>query len=207
MSDIIYRKATQQDFAIIAGIFATNMDLSVFTTVKDTGALYHFACLFIANDFMRSSFVEVAEHDGKLCGVVMGSTTMTHDKAVVFDHKALSTKAKAALQQTKNGQQVLRDLNTFKTSFDHTRDSDADSELLFFFVDKHYRRNNIGSKLIRSFEYHLTKLNANGYSLHTDTRCSYQYYENNGYQRVSTHNNIFNPEIEHYTYIKSINKR
>lgn len=205
MSDILYRKATQQDFATIAGIFATNMDLSVFTTVKDTEALYHFACLFIANDFMRSSFVEVAEHDGKVCGIVMGATTMTHDKEVVIDHKAISKQAKAALQQTKNGQQVLRDLKAFKSSFDHNGKNDADSELLFFFVDKHYRRNHIGSTLMCSFENHLTKLNAKGYSLHTDTRCSYQYYENNGYQRVSIHHNPFDPKVEHYTYIKMLN--
>lgn len=67
MMHIHYRKAVQRDFETIAGMFAANMDLSVFTSVRDTNALEYLATIFIAGDFMRSTFTEIAEHDGKIC--------------------------------------------------------------------------------------------------------------------------------------------
>ncbi|PNH77883.1 hypothetical protein [Vibrio diazotrophicus] len=106
MTHIHYRKAVQQDFETIAGMFAANMDLSVFTSVKDTSSLEHLATIFIACDFMRSTFIEIAEHDGKICGVILGSTRLTREKAVEFDYKGIVKQAKAALQTTAAGQQM-----------------------------------------------------------------------------------------------------
>lgn len=201
MMHVHYRKASQQDFETITDILATNIDLSVFTSVRDKDALAHLATIYIANDFKSSTFIEIAEHDEKICGIILGSTTLTNEKAVEFDYEAAVKKAKATLQTTASGQQVLSDLKQQKL-LSQTVEHDCDSKLLFFCVDKKYRRHQIGTTLIHAFEKYLSNLNAKGYSLHTDTNCSYQYYENNGYQRIETCINRFDPQVEHYTYIK-----
>ncbi|MCG3731624.1 GNAT family N-acetyltransferase [Vibrio cincinnatiensis] len=203
MTYIHYRKAVEQDFETIANMFATNMDLSVFTSVKDTDTLKHLATIFVAGDVMRSTFTEIAEHDGKICGVILGSTRMTHEKAVEFDYKGIVKQTKVALQTTASGQQLLRELKQQQKSFGQMPEHDCNSELLFFCVDNHYRRHQIGTTLVKAFECYLSDMNAKGYSLHTDNKCSYQYYEKNGYQRIDTRKSIYNPQVEHYTYIKT----
>ncbi|MCG6227361.1 GNAT family N-acetyltransferase [Vibrio furnissii] len=204
MTHIHYRKAVQQDFETIAGMFAANMDLSVFTSVRDADALEHLATIFVAGDFMRSTFIEIAEHDGKICGVILGSTRLTREKAVEFDYKGVVKQAKTALQTTAAGQQVLRELKQQQKSFGQMPEHDCDSELLFFCVDNNYRRHQIGTTLVNAFEHYLSNMNAKGYSLHTDNKCSYQYYEKNGYQRIDTRTNSYDPQVEHYTYIKTL---
>ncbi|WP_420230594.1 GNAT family N-acetyltransferase [Psychrobacter sp. ER1] len=79
-----------------------------------------------------------------------------------------------------------------------------DSELQFFCVDPNYRRHRIGAMLIQAFETYLVAQGADTYALHTDTLCTYQYYDNNGYQHVDEYPNHLNPQIMHYTYVKSL---
>lgn len=204
MTHIHYRKAVGHDFDTIADMFAANMDLSVFTSVTDTDALKHLATVLAAGDFMRSTFTEIAEHDGEMCGVILGSTRMTREKAVTFDYPGIVKKAKAALKETAEGQQVLRDLKQQQASFGQMPEHDFDSELLFFCVDKSYRRHQIGKTLVNAFENYLSSMGVKGYFLYSDSKCSYQYYENNGYRRIDTSVNGLDPQVEHYTYTKAL---
>ena len=209
---IQYRCAVEDDFAAVVDLFVNNMDLSVFTTVTDKHALRQLATLFLAKDFHTANFMQVAEYDGTVCGVILGITKNASHTALLFDDKPVIKQAKDTLRLSEQGRQVLSDLQvkdrqikdtqTKDTSETEEEKADFDSELQFFCVDHNYRRHRIGAKLIQAFEDYLIAQGATTYALHTDTLCTYQYYDNNGYQRVAQYPNHLNAQIEHYTYIK-----
>ena len=68
---IQYRRATPEDFAAIVDLFVVNMNLSVFTTATDKQVLKQLATLFLAKDCHHATFIQVAEYDDIICGVVI----------------------------------------------------------------------------------------------------------------------------------------
>ncbi|EDP59232.1 GNAT family N-acetyltransferase [Vibrio sp. AND4] len=204
MKTIQYRDATVEDFKAVVDLFASNLDLKVFTSVKNEEIHYQLATIFTANDFFNGNFIKIAEFKGLVCGVLIGSTSKTFDKALTFERETIINKATARLQMSAPGRTLLSEMNTRKKQAKGGNDHNCDSELLLFCVDKNYRRNHIGSTLMQAFENYLTEKGSQGYFLYTDTQCSFQYYENNGYQRIHSRPNRFNSKIEHYTYIKTL---
>lgn len=206
---IQYRCAVIEDFAAIVDLFVDNMDLSVFTTVNDKLALRQLATIFLAKDCHRATFIQVAEYNGIICGVIIGVTKGAPHKALLFNHKSIIKQAENGLRLSKQGRQVLSDLQvkdrqTKDAASTQRKDIDFDSELQFFCVNQNYRRYRIGTILMRAFEDYLITQGATTYALHTDTLCTYQYYENNGYQRMDQYPNHLRPQVEHYTYIKAL---
>lgn len=216
-----YRRAVKSDFAAIVDLFVQNMNLSVFTRVTDEHALRQLATLFLAKDFHSATFMQVAEYDGIVCGIIIGITKYDSHRALRFDENSVIKQAKETLRLSEQGRQVLSDLQTKDrqvkdmqikdmqikdTSETEEEKEDFDSKLQFFCVDHNYRRHRIGAKLIQAFEDYLIARGATAYALHTDTLCTYQYYDNNGYQRVAHYPNHLNPQIEHYTYTKVLSE-
>ncbi|MGP4734262.1 MULTISPECIES: GNAT family N-acetyltransferase [unclassified Psychrobacter] len=201
---IQYRRATPEDFTAIVDLFVVNMNLSVFTTATDKQVLKQLATLFLAKDCHRATFIQVAEYDDIICGVVIGVTKEYPHKALLFDNKPIIDQIENKLRLSKQGRQVLIDLQKKETAGAKRKTVNFDSELQFFCVDPNYRRHRIGATLIQAFEAYLVAQGVTTYALHTDTLCTYQYYDNNGYQRVDEYPNHLNPQIMHYTYVKSL---
>jgi GNAT superfamily N-acetyltransferase len=199
---IQYRRATPEDFAAIVDLFVVNMNLSVFTTATDKQVLKQLATLFLAKDCHHATFIQVAEYDDIICGVVIGFTKEDSYKALPFDDKPIIDQIENKLRLSKQGRQVLSDLQKKETASAKRKTVNFDSELQFFCVDPNYRRHRIGATLIQAFETYLVAQGVTTYALHTDTLCTYQYYDNNGYQRVDEYPNHLNPQIMHFTYIK-----
>ena len=201
---IQYRRATPEDFTAIVDLFIINMNLSVFTTATDKQALRQLATLFLAKDCHRATFIQVAEKDDIICGVVIGVTRDDQHKALSFDAKSIIDQIEKNLLLSEQGRQILSDLQVKQAAGAKRKKVDFDSELQFFCVDPNYRRHRIGATLIQAFETYIIAQGATTYALHTDTLCTYQYYDNNGYQRVNQHPNHLNPQIMHYTYVKAL---
>ena len=199
---IQYRRATPKDFAAIVDLFVVNMNLSVFTTATDKQVLKQLATLFLAKDCHYATFIQVAEYDDIICGVVIGNTRQDPHKALSFDDKPIIDQIENKLGLSEQGRQVLSDLQKKESAGAKRKTVDFDSELQFFCVDPDYRRHRIGATLIQAFETYLVAQGVTTYALHTDTLCTYQYYDNNGYQRVDEYPNHLNPQIMHFTYIK-----
>lgn len=204
MTTIQYRDAEPEDFTVIVDLFVSNMNLSVFTTATDDEALRQLATIFIAKDIHRATFMQVARCNDTLCGVIIGVAKNDTYRALAFDNKPLIAQAKETLRLSVQGRQVLSDLQVKDEISARRRDIDFDSELQFFCVDANYRRHRIGATLIQTFEDYLIAKGAAAYSLHTDSLCTYQYYDNNGYQRVDQYPSPLNLQIEHYTYVKKL---
>lgn len=201
---IQYRRATPEDFAAIVELFVVNMNLSIFTTATDKQVQKQLATLFLAKDYHHATFIQVAEYDDIICGVVIGITKQDPHKALSFDEKPIIDQIEKKLSLSEQGQQVLKELREPETADTKWKNNNFDSELQFFCVDPNYRRHRIGATLIQAFETYLIAQGADTYALHTDTLCTYQYYDNNGYQRVNQYPNDLNPQIMHYTYIKAL---
>lgn len=205
--NIEYRSASATDFDAIVEIFLANMNLSIFTSSTDKEALRNLAVMFLANDFRNASYIQIAQCNDEICGVLIGVTRTISTKALVFDSKPLVKQAKANLRSSDQGVQVLSDLAKNKSPMspeDDSVTSDCDSELVFFSTNAKYRRHKIGSTLVASFEAFLRQCHAKKYFVFSDSLCTYQYYDNNGYDRVSTRQNTFNPAVENYTYVKDV---
>ena len=201
---IQYRRATPEDFSAIVDLFVVNMNLSVFTTATDKRVLKQLATLFLAKDYHHATFIQVAEYGDIICGVVIGVTKQDQYKALPFDDKPIIDQIESKLRLSEQGQQVLSDLQKKESAGAKRKKVDFDNELQFFCVDPNYRRHRIGATLIQVFETYLMAQGVTTYALHTDTLCTYQYYDNNGYQRVDQYPNHLNPQIMHYTYVKPL---
>ncbi|CAM3488165.1 hypothetical protein GCM10016272_08750 [Psychrobacter glaciei] len=201
---IRYRCATPEDFSAIVDLFVVNMNLSVFTSATDKRVLKQLATLFLAKDYHHATFIKVAEYDDIICGVVIGITKQDPHKALSFDDKPIIDQIENKLSLSEQGRQVLRDLQEKEAASTKRKTVNFDNELQFFCVDPDYRRHRIGATLIQAFETYLIAQSVTTYALHTDTLCTYQYYNNNGYQRVDQYPNHLNPQIMHYTYIKAL---
>lgn len=197
-----YRCATPEDFSAIVDLFVVNMNLSVFTSATDKRVLKQLATLFLAKDYHHATFIQVAEYGDIICGVVIGVTKQDPYKALLFDDKPIIDQIENKLRLSDQGRQVLSDLQKKETTGAKRKTVNFDSELQFFCVDPDYRRHRIGATLIQAFETYLVAQGVTTYALHTDTLCTYQYYDNNGYQRVDEYPNHLNPQIMHFTYIK-----
>ncbi|WP_296206797.1 GNAT family N-acetyltransferase [Psychrobacter sp. UBA3480] len=178
------------------------MNLSVFTSATDKRALKQLATLFLAKDCHHATFIQVAEYGDIICGVVIGVTKEDPHKALLFDNKPIIDQIENKLRLSDQGRKVLSDLQKKETAGAKRNKVNFDSELQFFCVDPDYRRHRIGATLNQAFETYLVAQGAVTYALHTDTLCTYQYYDNNGYQRVDEYPNHLNPQIMHFTYIK-----
>ncbi|GHC31010.1 hypothetical protein GCM10010082_26570 [Kushneria pakistanensis] len=185
------------------------MNVAIFTAVTDPEALRHMATLFLAKDFQKANYIQVAEVDETLCGVLIGTTEKVSQSALEFNAEPWVEASEEALKRTAAGRQVLHDL---EGSSDPTLMpkstvlSDCDSELVFFSSALGHRRCGIGSQLVRNFEAFLKACGARKYYLYSDSLCTYQFYDNNGYQRVEQKQNTFDPCIENYTYTKKVNE-
>ncbi|MCM5705695.1 hypothetical protein [Larsenimonas salina] len=204
--NIHYRPATTDDFDAIVELFLDTMNLSLFTSVTDREALRHMAILFLAKDLHNANHIDIAECEGELCGVLMGTTRKAVKKALRFDPDPWLEAADAALSCTPEGQNVLDDLEQSLEALPPKSRavSDCDSELVFFSTRPRYRRRRVGSTLIRQFEAFLYARGACKYYLYSDSLCTYQFYDANGFERVERMQNTFNPDIENYTYVKPV---
>lgn len=205
--NIQYRPATADDFTGVVDIFLASMNVAIFTAVTDPQALRHMAGLFLARDFQKAGYIQVAESGGTLCGVLIGTTDKVSQPALEFDAVPWVNACEAALKQTPAGCQVLHDI---KGSSDPTllsksaALSDCDSELVFFSASPDYRRCGIGSQLVKNFEAFLKARGACKYYLYSDSLCTYQFYDSYGFQRVEKRQNDFNPDVDNYTYTRVV---
>lgn len=208
--NIVYRAASITDFTCTVDLFLANMDLSVFTDSTDENILRAIATLFIAKDFQHANYICVASNDKQLCGVLLATVDVDTSQApaFIFDATEWIEQSTARLQQSAEGRLVLKRMTPKdkpqSTVIERTMLAGCDADLLFFCSDANYRRQKIGSTLIQRFETHLALMGATKYKLESDNRCSYQYYDNNGFQRVTEEISHFNPSVEHYTYTKSL---
>ena len=205
---ISYRNASADDFKSAVDILIENMDLSVFTKATDKSILYNFATISLAKDFHRANYIRIAECDDKVCAILIGYAGTVSAPPFSFNHDLITKIAKEKLQKSAEGQMVIAEM---EKSREAVKDIDPNnvtskcgSELIFFATDSKYRRNKIGSTLIKSFEEYLKEFGIKKYYLYTHSQCSYQYYENNGYIRVEKKTSAFKPSIEHYTFIKEL---
>ncbi len=109
--NIQYRPASADDFARVVDIFVTNMNVAIFTAVTDQTALRDMAIMFLAKDFQNADYLQVAECNDTLCGVLIGTTDRASHKAVDLDAEPLVKHAHEALTQSvagrRNGRAVF----------------------------------------------------------------------------------------------------
>lgn len=206
--NIEYRNASADDFNGAIEIFVSSMDHSVFTKATDKDVLRSMAAISLAKDFHTVDYIRIAECDKKLCGVLIGTTNVVSTPALFFDHESIIKNAKEKLSKSEEGRMVLAEMkqNDEKNEYaaESTAVSDCDGELVFFAIDEKYRRHKIGSILIKRFEEYLKECGVKRYFLHTDSQCTYQYYESNKYERVKKKKSTFKSFTEHYTYVKEL---
>jgi ribosomal protein S18 acetylase RimI-like enzyme len=204
--DIKYRNGSADDFNGVIEIIVSSMDFSVFTKATDKDVIRSMAAVSLAKDFHTADYIRIAECNEKVCGFLIGATNVVSTPALSFESESIIKKAKEKLSKSEEGRMVLAEMKQNdekeKSAPKSTATSDCDGELVFFAIDEKYRRYKIGSTLIESFEEYLKECGAKKYFLYTDSQCTYQYYEKNGYERVERKQSAFNPSVENYTYIK-----
>ncbi|WP_114786609.1 GNAT family N-acetyltransferase [Vibrio tetraodonis] len=201
--NIHFRAANTTDFDNVVELYVNNMNLSAFTKATCISDLRNLAILHLAQDFHKANMITVAQHQGKICGVLMATSTNTNQVAIHFDPEPRLTKAYLALEGTLQGQQILAERQD-NTPANHDNEYEDHSKLLLICIDNKYRRQKLGSQLIEQYEAFLRQLGVNQYQLVSDSLCTYQYYDANGYTRIKQEINTFNPGVTRFIYTKNV---
>jgi len=206
--NIKYRDASIEDFNGVVALCLASIDFSVLTKATDQVILHYVASASLASDFYLSDYIKIAEYKGKMCGVLMGITHLVPRSKSIFDYESIIRNANAFFKTSKEGLMVLGEMKQNRKNetslLKSTVTSDCKGELTFFAVDEKFRHFKIGSTLILNFEAYMKKGGVMKYFVYTDSQCSFQYYDHNGYTCVESIPSVFKSSVQHYTYTKEL---
>ena len=205
---IHYREGRVEDFNSILELYKEGMNLEAFTDATSEAAQIQMIKIFLANDFAAANHFTVAECDNDIAGVLIGSSKLDKHKVIKTDMNPIKEQARQQLAKLDEGPMALSDMQKkhHMMAQDNAQDPEElyDGELIFFCTSKKHQRKGIGSRLVAIFEEYLERIKANSYFLYTDTLCSYQYYEMNGFDRVQEKKNLINPSVAIFVYKKEL---
>lgn len=146
----------------------------------------HMARLYLRSGLVRHTFARVAVKNGRILGILLGRH---HLSAPRFRIRAKLSMLYSAclLLSSKQGRKIARLFSGFdaadKQLLENTH-TDFDGELVLFALAGPARGHGIGKALLAEFLAYMKKEQAKQFFLFTDTTCTYEFYEHNGFQRI-----------------------
>ena len=189
MDGIIYRPATRDDLDALAWLYTLHWCQSV-PAFKDK-MLADRVCLLI--QLVRSQFALVAEKDGAVVGVCLGSRII--DGAipeVEMWRDALDSIWAEAVERAKTADEELED--SLFCDWRALQKADAfiaggspfaASQITLFMVDPQVKGQGVGGVLYARIQELLRESGARRFFLMTDTQSDFAYYEHRGMKRLA----------------------
>ena len=148
-------------------------------------AMKHSGLLSVYYFMVHHTFTCVAEDNGKVIGLII--CTDIRERPVDMKYVRLLINEVAYMicnPETRDDGLAWGDYTRVARELEDRVVHDIDAEAELFVVDPAYRGQGIGKKLFRSMVEYYKKAGIDSFFLHTDTACSYPFYDRMGMTRI-----------------------
>ncbi len=184
MTEIIYRPIKKSDFGSVSSLIEETFELADF--VSDKGLLTTFCKSYLYDCLAEATFIEVAEKDKQVIGVIMGNADSEYsyvEHANYFFQLGIQ-KVKILLNKNKKELKHYNEMLAVYDKFYQKHKDKFDGVLTLFAVDESYQGHGIGKQLFTDLESYLKEKKVKRIYLFTDDSCNYGFYEYNGFKRL-----------------------
>lgn len=174
-----FRPICRADYPILADLINSTWGFDKMH--DDPAVLRHFGLRYLYTCLIKHTYDLVAEVDGKTAGIIIGADygadrTSLKYLALYHYHTAYLTLRRAF----SSFYDVNERYDALMKEMDDICDEKGDTELALFILDERCRGLGIGDRLFREFEKHCRENGIEDFYVHTDTACSYLFYEYQG---------------------------
>ena len=176
---IKYRPIRRADYNIFADLINSTWGFDKMH--DDPAVLRHFGLRYLYTCLIHHTYCLVAEYDGRAVGIIIGADygarrTSLKYLALYYYHTAYLTARRAFSAFTDVNERydrIMKEMDVFCAE-------KGDTELALFILDESCRGLGVGDHLYREFEKHCRETGIEDFYVHTDTACSYLFYEYQG---------------------------
>lgn len=177
-SNVTYRSFQPQDMEPLAQIIVDTWQFGCY--FKRESAARHFGCAYLAECLIHATFSQVAVVDGRAVGIIIGAdysqkrTSVRWLASTLFHGICL---APALLHL--HGRPPIK-YNKIMGEMDRACPEKGSAEIALFIMSPDCRGLGIGSALFQSLKENFKSTHVERCYVHTDTVCSYRFYEAQG---------------------------
>lgn len=185
MKEVIYRDIKKSDYEAIENLIVKTFNLDKY--IEDEKVLTEIKHSYLQGCLAERTFCMVAEHEGKVVGVIMSNAKKEYNviKHIPAIAKTLHYNLKIARLGRKNNVGVEGYENVHKTYADFIKDrkDEYDGVLTLFLVDESLRGYGIGRKLLNFAEKYYHRYRVKKIYLFTDSSCNTGFYDSHDFKK------------------------
>lgn len=209
--NIVYRNVERKDYEKIKELIKETFLIPFgFSNEKTLNKL---SIMFLNFCLSRSNYSKVALKDGKVIGIILGSSKNDKNKIVTFgDYFEIIKNGLELVFIDKESRRLMKEtcqITRIYSEFIKNKKNEFQGCLELFIVAKEARGFGVGKNLNKNLIEYMKEQNVEKFYLYTDSCCTYQFYESQGYERIEEKSidiKILRQIIDVYMYSYNLKK-
>lgn len=187
MDKIIYRELQKKDYKRIASLIDDAFGFNEF--IKDKDFLDLVLQSYLEDCISESSFSKVAEKDGEVIGIILGSAIKDKNLLQLSDNKLNIDRADLkSFIDSKEKKMALKEFAKITDTYEEIikgKKEDFQGCIQLFIVSKESRGLGLGKSLLNYLFTYMESMSVKSLYLYTDTRCNYGFYDTQNFKRIN----------------------
>lgn len=190
MNSIIYRELKKDDYETVK--FLINEAFDFGNIISNIDVLNKCLNVYLRSCLSATTFSSVAVKDGKVIGLILGSSKNKNTLLNLFKHNiALILNVISLLFKPKKDKKYLKDYKKILKSYDElmeNRKDDFQGCIELFIVSKECRGLGVGKKLVSTLMNYMKDNSVSNLYLYSDNICNYGFYDSQGFNQLDSRN-------------------
>lgn len=180
---VTYHQVTEEDFDELAMLLSNQWATP---EIRDNPvAMKHSGLLSLYYFMVHHTFTCVAEDNGRVIGLLICTDVKNRPLDMKYARLLIGEVAYMICNpETRDDGLAWGEYTQLAKDLEERVAGGIDAEAELFVVDPEYRGQGIGKKMFRSMVKFFKKTGTKTFFLHTDTACTYQFYEKIGMKRI-----------------------
>lgn len=175
-----FREFRKEDTPALEAIIRQTWNYDKFASPKTAKKL---ARVFLSSCLANQTYSQVALHNGKPVGIILGKNISTYKCPLRYKWKQISSIISLYLsKEGRNASKIFGSVNGIDKELLATCNP-YPAELALFVISPDCRGKGVGKQLFQRFLQYLKKEHLKKFYLYTDTSCNYGFYEHQGMVR------------------------
>lgn len=187
MDKIVYRELQKKDYKRIAGLIDDAFGFNEF--IKDKDFLDLVLQSYLEDCISESSFSKVAEKDGEIIGIILGSAIKDKNLLQLSDNKLNIDRADLkSFINSKEKEMTLKEFAKITDTYEEIikgKKEDFQGCIQLFIVSRKSRGLGLGKSLLNYLFTYMKSMSVKSLYLYTDTRCNYGFYDSQNFKRIN----------------------
>lgn len=184
---VVFRPIKKSDYKDIDAMILQTWRFDEYCENKTT--LKHFLRCYLLACMKEQTYTCIAQINGRCVGVIMGRCDRLYQSRKHFKEYLALMYHGAMMMLHRDGRKnkdVVELLEKANREMIENCQQPFDGEVVLFLCDEAYRGQGIGKALMRKLNQYFAQHHVASCFVYTDTLCSYEFYERDGFQRLDT---------------------